>query len=106
MDGQRISGTETLLRPSFGRGDQTPSCNEQVVLTRMTLTIFQHLAARKWLLHVRNRPEADVITTKIKQEHQRMSKPWFGPRKFGFGWTPVSWEGWICTFLVVAVFTG
>lgn len=35
-----------------------------------------------------------------------MSKPWFGPRKFGFGLTPVSWEGWVCTFLVVAVFTG
>jgi hypothetical protein len=35
-----------------------------------------------------------------------MSKPWFGPRKFGFGWTPFSWEGWACTFLVVVVFTG
>jgi hypothetical protein len=24
------------------------------------------------------------------------SKPWFGPkRSFGWGWTPVSWEGWV-----------
>ena len=23
------------------------------------------------------------------------SKPWFGPKRFfGWGWTPVSWEGW------------
>lgn len=33
-----------------------------------------------------------------------MSKPWFGPRKFGVGLTPVSWEGWVCTLLVVVVF--
>jgi len=30
-----------------------------------------------------------------------MNKPWFGPRKFGYGFTPVSSEGWICTFLIV-----
>jgi hypothetical protein len=30
----------------------------------------------------------------------KMSKPWFGPRKFGYGFTPVSWEGWVCTFLI------
>ncbi len=35
-----------------------------------------------------------------------MSKPWFVPKKFGYGFTPVSWEGWAITFIVVAVFTG
>ncbi len=35
-----------------------------------------------------------------------MSKPWFGPRKFGFGFTPLSWEGWVCTILSVFAFTG
>ena len=35
-----------------------------------------------------------------------MSKPWFGARKFGFGRTPVSWEGWVCVLLLVVVFTG
>lgn len=34
-----------------------------------------------------------------------MSKPWFGPRKFGFGATPISWEGWTCVFLAVLAFT-
>jgi len=34
-----------------------------------------------------------------------MSKPWFGPRKFGVGLTPVSWEGWVGTLLVVVAFT-
>lgn len=35
-----------------------------------------------------------------------MNKPRFGPRKFGFGLTPISWVGWICVLLIVAVFTG
>jgi hypothetical protein len=35
-----------------------------------------------------------------------MSKPWFGPKKFGVGLTPVSWEGWVCTLLIVVVVTG
>jgi hypothetical protein len=35
-----------------------------------------------------------------------MSKPWFGPRKFGFGVTPISWQGWVSALLVILVFTG
>jgi hypothetical protein len=30
-----------------------------------------------------------------------MRKPWFRPKLYGYGFTPVSWEGW----LTVAVFT-
>jgi hypothetical protein len=33
-------------------------------------------------------------------------RPWFGPKRyFGWGWTPVSWEGWAVTalFLVVVI---
>ena len=22
---------------------------------------------------------------------------WFGPKRFGWGWTPVSWQGWVVT---------
>ncbi|HSC18940.1 MAG TPA: hypothetical protein VLC74_08505 [Rhizomicrobium sp.] len=29
--------------------------------------------------------------------------PWFGPKQFGWGWTPVSWEGWLVTAFFVAV---
>ena len=30
-------------------------------------------------------------------------RPWFGPkRNFGWGWTPVSWQGWLAT-LVFAI---
>ena len=30
-----------------------------------------------------------------------VEKPWFGPRRvFGWGWTPVTWQGWA----VIAVF--
>ena len=29
-----------------------------------------------------------------------MSKPWFEPRKFGYGLTPVSWEGWTVVFAI------
>jgi hypothetical protein len=35
-----------------------------------------------------------------------MSKPWFGPRKFGYGFTPLSWEGWVITIVSVFGFTG
>lgn len=29
--------------------------------------------------------------------------PWFGPKRIGWGWRPVNWEGWVITFLFVAV---
>ena len=32
-----------------------------------------------------------------------MNKRWFGPRKFGYGVTPVSWEGWTCVALVLVI---
>ena len=28
--------------------------------------------------------------------------PWFRRKRFGWGWTPISWEGWVATLL----FTG
>jgi hypothetical protein len=31
-------------------------------------------------------------------------KPWFGPKRaLGWGWTPVSWEGWVTTGVFVAL---
>jgi hypothetical protein len=36
------------------------------------------------------------------------TKPWFGPRSwFGWGWTPMSWEGWavLGVFLVAVLVT-
>jgi len=24
-------------------------------------------------------------------------KPWFGPHRYGYGWGPVSWQGWAVT---------
>ncbi|HEY5046648.1 MAG TPA: hypothetical protein VII49_01335 [Rhizomicrobium sp.] len=29
--------------------------------------------------------------------------PWFGPKRIGWGWVPVSWEGWLATLLCAAV---
>jgi hypothetical protein len=29
--------------------------------------------------------------------------PWFGPKRIGWGWRPVSWEGWLATALCGAV---
>ena len=29
-------------------------------------------------------------------------KPWFGPKRTGFGWRPTSWQGWLIIALVVA----
>ena len=32
-------------------------------------------------------------------------RPWFGPRRIGWGFTPVTWQGWAVTAAyVVAVF--
>jgi hypothetical protein len=35
-------------------------------------------------------------------------KLWFGPRRFGWGWGPASWEGWVvvAAFLAVAIGAG
>jgi len=30
-------------------------------------------------------------------------RPWFGPKRFGWGWRPVSWQGWLVTVLFAAV---
>ena len=27
-------------------------------------------------------------------------KPWFGPKRFGFGIRPITWQGWAITFAV------
>ncbi len=34
-----------------------------------------------------------------------MSKQWFKAKRYGYGWTPCSWEGWLVTltFVVLAV---
>ena len=29
--------------------------------------------------------------------------PWFGPKLIGWGWTPISWEGWLATALCAAI---
>jgi hypothetical protein len=29
-------------------------------------------------------------------------KPWFGPKRWGWGWRPISWQGW----LVVLIYVG
>lgn len=33
--------------------------------------------------------------------------PWFGPKNgFGWGWTPITWEGWLVTAVCLVVFFG
>ncbi|HEY1735544.1 MAG TPA: hypothetical protein VGG12_02760, partial [Methylovirgula sp.] len=32
------------------------------------------------------------------------SKPWFAPKRYGYGATPSSWEGWAATILFVILF--
>lgn len=33
--------------------------------------------------------------------------PWFGPKNgIGWGWTPVSWEGWVVSALCLATIVG
>ena len=30
-------------------------------------------------------------------------RPWFGPKRIGWGWRPVSWQGWAATAVSLAV---
>ena len=32
-----------------------------------------------------------------------MSRYWFKPKRYGYGATPITWEGWVFTLLIVAV---
>ena len=29
--------------------------------------------------------------------------PWFGPKRIGWGWRPISWEGWAATAIFAAI---
>ena len=31
-------------------------------------------------------------------------KPWFGPKRVGWGLRPTSWQGWVLLLVVVAAF--
>jgi len=31
---------------------------------------------------------------------------WFRTKRYGFGWYPVSWQGWLVSFIWVAVYAG
>lgn len=33
-------------------------------------------------------------------------KPWFGPRRFGYGVTPLTWEGWLATGVYILALGG
>ncbi len=32
-------------------------------------------------------------------------RPWFKRKTYGWGWTPVSWQGWLVTLGLVVVIT-
>jgi len=38
----------------------------------------------------------------IKEEYMKHNKYWFKPKKYGYGATPTTWEGW----LVIVFFIG
>lgn len=31
------------------------------------------------------------------------ARPWFGPRRTGWGWTPTSWQGWLVTIVGLGI---
>jgi hypothetical protein len=35
-----------------------------------------------------------------------MTRYWFRPKRYGYGATPVTWEGWVFTMLVAVVLAG
>ena len=40
----------------------------------------------------------------ISQNHMKNKKIWFKRKRYGWGWTPTSWEGWlVLLFYLVAM---
>ena len=40
----------------------------------------------------------------MRSMRRRTKEPWFGPkRSLGWGWTPVSWQGWVVTLLFLGL---
>ena len=35
-----------------------------------------------------------------------MNKFWFKPKSYGYGLTPITWEGWLCTLVLVVLIFG
>jgi hypothetical protein len=33
-----------------------------------------------------------------------MGRPWFGPKRIGFGLRPQTWQGWAATIVVLTAF--
>ncbi|HEX2792688.1 MAG TPA: hypothetical protein VHO23_03155 [Candidatus Paceibacterota bacterium] len=36
----------------------------------------------------------------------RKRKLWFSAKKYGWGWYPITWEGWLITLLYMVLFIG
>ncbi len=37
---------------------------------------------------------------------QQTKKYWFRPKRYGYGFEPISWEGWLVTFLFILAILG
>lgn len=33
------------------------------------------------------------------------TKHWFGRKRYGWGWTPITWQGWLSLAVFIAIFT-
>lgn len=36
----------------------------------------------------------------------KSNKYWFRPKKYGWGYVPISWEGWVLTIAFILIFIG
>jgi hypothetical protein len=32
-----------------------------------------------------------------------MTRPWFKPKSYGWGFVPITWEGWLATLALIAI---
>lgn len=44
-----------------------------------------------------------LITVYIRYAKDNPKKLWFKRKLYGWGWTPVTWQGWLATILYVAI---
>ncbi|MEM3374589.1 MAG: hypothetical protein QW757_05535 [Candidatus Woesearchaeota archaeon] len=43
------------------------------------------------------------MKTKIKIKKSKKNNIWFKRKLYGFGWYPITWQGWLTTFLFILI---
>ena len=92
----RWSGSKASAGAPRPRGDARAWSGGEI-LRRQN---FERLTDSPHLHNVAKPPTRAAFALRVLCIH--MERPWFGPKRYGWGWRPVSWQGWLLVALFVA----